>query len=47
MVTMVASPAGGPVRLEDAQVSAAAPVLTELVNALNGGRSASGMCKPV
>lgn len=47
MVTMVASPAGGPVRLEDARVSAAAPVLTELVNDLNGGRSASGTCKPV
>ncbi|MHB8186545.1 MAG: hypothetical protein ACYDDU_10775 [Dermatophilaceae bacterium] len=47
MVTMVMSPAGGPVRLEDPQVGAAGPVFNELVNDLNGGRSASGMCKPV
>ncbi|MHB8275442.1 MAG: hypothetical protein ACYDC9_11870 [Dermatophilaceae bacterium] len=47
MVTMVMSPAGGPVRLEAPQVGAAGPVFNELVNDLNGGRSASGMCKPV
>jgi len=47
LVTLVLSPAGGPVRVEDPQVGAAGPVFTELVNDLNGGRSASGMCTPV
>lgn len=47
MVTLVGSPSGGPVRLEDPQVGAAGQVLDELVNDLNGGRSASGMCEPV
>jgi hypothetical protein len=47
LVTMVKSPAGGPVRLQDPQVGAAGAVFDELVNDLNGGRSASGMCKPV
>jgi hypothetical protein len=47
MVTMVLSPAGGPVRVEDPQVGAAGPVFTELANELNGGQSASGMCTPV
>ena len=47
LVTMVVSPALGRVRLEDAQGSAVGPVFTELVNDLSGGRSASGMCKPV
>ena len=47
LITMVLSPAGGPVRVEDPQVGAAGPVFNELVNDLNGGRSASGMCKPV
>jgi hypothetical protein len=47
LVTMVTSPAGGPVRLEDPQVGAAGPVFAELVNDLSRGRSASGMCKPV
>jgi len=47
LVTMVLSPAGGPVRVEDPQVGAAGPVFNELVNDLNGGRSASGMCTPV
>jgi hypothetical protein len=47
LVTMVTSRAGGPIRLEDPQVSAAGPVFAELVNDLSGGRSASGMCKPV
>ncbi len=46
LVTMVLSPAGGPVRVEDPQVGAAGPVFNELVNDLNGGRSASGMCTP-
>lgn len=47
LVTMVRSPAGGPVRLEDPLVGAAGRVFNELVNDLNGGRSASGMCAPV
>jgi len=47
MVTMVASPAGGPVRLEDPQAGAGGPVLNELLVDLSGGRSASGQCKPV
>lgn len=48
LVTMVLSPAGGgPVRVEDPQVGAAGPIFNELVNDLNGDRSASGMCKPV
>lgn len=47
LITMVLSPTGGPVRVEDPQVGAAGPVFNELANDLNGGRSASGMCKPV
>ncbi|MEO8555284.1 MAG: hypothetical protein ABI474_01330 [Actinomycetota bacterium] len=47
MVTMVVSPAGGPVRVEDPQVGAAGPVFTELVTDLSAGRSASGQCKPL
>jgi hypothetical protein len=47
LVTMVTSPAGGPVRLEDPQVTAAGLVFAELVNDLSGGGSTSGMCKPV
>jgi len=47
LVTMVLSPAGGPVRVEDPQVGAAGPIFNELVNDINGGRSASGMCTPV
>jgi hypothetical protein len=47
LVTMVVSPAGGRVRLEDAQMSAVGPVFTELVNDLSGGRSSSGMCRPL
>src|SRR5680860_126129 len=47
LVTMVLSPAGGPVRVEDPQIGAAGPVFNELVNDLNGGRSASSMCTPV
>ena len=47
LTTMVLSPVGGPVRVEDPQVGAAGAVFNELVNDLNGGRSASGMCTPV
>jgi hypothetical protein len=47
LVTMVRSPAGGPVRLEDPLLGAAGPVFNALANDLNGGRSASGMCAPV
>ena len=47
LITMVLSPTGGPVRVEDPQVGAAGPVFNELANDLNGGRSASGMGKPV
>jgi len=47
MVTLVLSPSGGPVRVEDPQVGAAGPIFDELVNDLIGGRSASGMCTPV
>lgn len=47
LVSLVVSPTGGPVRLEDPQVGAAGQVFDELVNDLNGGRSASGMCTPV
>lgn len=47
LVTIVVSPAGGPIRLEDPLVGAAGPVFSELVNDLNGGRSASGMCTPL
>ena len=45
--TMVQSPTGGSVRLEDPQLSAVGPVLTELVNDLSGGAAASAMCRPV
>lgn len=47
LITMVLSPSGGPVRVEDPQVGAAGPIFTELVNDINGGQSASGMCTPV
>jgi len=47
LITMVLSPSGGPVRVEDPQVGAAGPIFNELVNDLIGGRSASGMCTPV
>jgi len=47
LVTMVLSPAGGPVRVEDSQVGAAGSIFNDLVNDLNGGQSASGMCTPV
>ena len=47
LITMVLSPSGGPVRVEDPQVGAAGPIFNELVNDLIGGKSASGMCTPV
>lgn len=47
MVTMVQSPAGGPVRLEDPQVGAGGQVFHELLGDLDGGRAASHMCTPV
>jgi hypothetical protein len=47
LVTLVRSPAGGPVRLEDPQTGAAGTVFTGLINDLSGGRSASGMCRPL
>ncbi|MBC7559582.1 MAG: hypothetical protein H7270_09530 [Dermatophilaceae bacterium] len=47
LVTLVQSPAGGPVRLEDPQTGAAGTIFNELINDLRGGWSASGMCRPV
>ena len=47
LVTMVSSPAGGPIRLEDPLVGVAGQIFNELVSDLNGGRSASGMCTPL
>ncbi len=47
MVTMVLSPAGGPVRLEDPRVGAGGQVFHELLNDLHGGPAASRMCTPV
>jgi len=47
LVTMVLSPAGGPVRLEDPQVGAEGQVFHELLNDLNGGPAGSRMCTPV
>jgi hypothetical protein len=48
LVTLVQSPAGGPVRLEDPQNAAAGKVFNELVAVLGGaGQSRSGMCTPI
>jgi hypothetical protein len=47
LVTLVQSPAGGPVRLEDPQTGAAGRVFNDLINDLHSSRSASGMCRPV
>ena len=47
LVTMVQSPAGGPVRLEDSQIGTAGRVFQELLDDLNAGGSASGMCTPI
>jgi hypothetical protein len=46
MVTMVESPAGGPVRVEDPKVGAGGRVFNELLNDLFGGTAGSRMCKP-
>ena len=45
MVTMVLSPAGGPVRLEDPRVGAAGKILQELVSDLSVGPAAPSLCK--
>jgi hypothetical protein len=45
MVSMVLSPAGGPVRLEDPMVGAAGQVFQELVSDLSVGRAAPSLCK--
>ena len=45
MVTMVKSPAGGPVRVEDPKVGAGGKVFQELLDDVNGGPAASSMCK--
>jgi hypothetical protein len=42
MVSMVLSPLGGPVRLEDPMVGAAGQVFQELLNDLSVGTTASG-----
>jgi len=47
LVTTVQSPAGGPVRLQDPRLGATSTVFNELVNDVQGGRSASGMCRPL
>ncbi len=47
MVSMVQSRAGGPVRLEDAQIGAGGRVFQQLLDDLSTGGSASGMCTPV
>ena len=50
LVTMVQSPAGGPVRLEDPELDAAGAggqVFNELLGDLNGAPAASRMCPPV
>jgi hypothetical protein len=44
MVSMVRSPGGGPVRLEDPMVGAAGQVFQELLSDLTGGATASGLC---
>jgi hypothetical protein len=45
MVSMVQSPAGGPVRLEDPSVGAAGKVFQELLTDVSGGASAPLLCK--
>lgn len=47
LVTLVQSPAGGPVRLEDPQTGAAGAVFSDLINDLHSGRSAAGTCRPL
>ncbi len=45
MVSMVLSPAGGPVRLEDPKVGAAGKVFQELLSDLSGGVTAPSLCQ--
>ena len=45
MVSMVGSPAGGPVRLEDSRVGAAGKVFQELLSDLTAGATAPSLCK--
>jgi len=47
LVTTVQSPAGGPVRLQDPLLGDGGTVFNELVNDVQGGRSASGICRPL
>ena len=46
MVSMVKSPAGGPVRLEDPRVGAGGAVFQELLTDLSVGPAASSLCTP-
>jgi len=45
MVSMVRSPAGGPVRLEDPRVGPAGKVFQELLTDVSGGTTAPRLCK--
>lgn len=45
MVTMVLSPAGGPVRLEDPKVGAGGKAFQELLSNLGGGQTTPTLCK--
>ena len=45
MVSMVKSPAGGPVRLEDPSLGAAGKVFQELLADVSGGATAPRLCK--
>ena len=47
LVTMVVSPAGGPVRLPDPELGAVGQVFHELLVDLNGGPAGSRMSTPV
>jgi len=47
LVTVVLSPAGGPVRLEDPQAGAEGQIFHELLNDLMGGPATARMCRPV
>jgi len=46
LVTMVQSPAGGPVRLEDPKAGAPGQVFNELLNDLNEETASSRICPP-
>jgi hypothetical protein len=45
MLSMVRSPAGGPVRLDDPRVGAAGKVFQEMLTDLSGGASTSSLCE--